>query len=220
MDLLRKDSCQYCCIQCLLTPQQASVDPRLSWRLLDTHRQVWLSLLWDHCYFLLGPGVHKILFVSSKSVFPQSCGSSVIKSHWPSNYLGVLSTFARSQVGKSVVGPRTFATVQELLWYNCSPVCGLSAWWLCVGAHTLSPRSAATRAPVPMAGCCWAMPTQEPLKHSKPGQPQSLVGSLGPGAQKVLFEPSECLWRVWGLILNMISSLLPSCWGFSFAFIH
>ena len=34
------------------------------------------------------------------------------------------------QVWKSVVGPRTFATVQELLWYICSPVCGLSFWWL------------------------------------------------------------------------------------------
>ena len=31
------------------------------------------------------------------------------------------------QVGKSGVGSRTFATVRELLWYNCSPVCGLSA---------------------------------------------------------------------------------------------
>ena len=90
-----------------LTPQQASVDPRLSWRLLDTHRQVWLSLLWDHCYFLPGPGVHKILFVSSKSLFPQSCGSSVIKSHWPSksNYLGVLSTFARSPGWEICYGP-------------------------------------------------------------------------------------------------------------------
>ena len=29
-------------------------------------------------------------------------------------------------------------------------------------------------------------------------------------------EPFEHLWRVWGLILNMISPLLPSCWGFSF----
>ena len=38
-----------------------------------------------------------------------------------------------------------------------------------------------------------------------------------PGACKVLFEPSECLWRVWGLILNMILLLLPSCLGFSFA---
>ena len=32
-----------------------------------------------------------------------------------------------------------------------------------------------------------------------------------------LFGPSECLWRVWALILNVISPLLPSCWGFSFA---
>ena len=30
-------------------------------------------------------------------------------------------------------------------------------------------------------------------------------------------EPSEHLWRVWGLILNANSPLLPSCWGFSFA---
>ena len=34
---------------------------------------------------------------------------------------------------------------------------------------------------------------------------------------KVLFVPSEHLWQVWGLILNVISPLLPSCWGFSFA---
>ena len=31
------------------------------------------------------------------------------------------------------------------------------------------------------------------------------------------FEPSEHLWWVWGLILNMISPLLLSFWGFSFA---
>ena len=33
-----------------------------------------------------------------------------------------------------------------------------------------------------------------------------------------LFEPSEHLWQVWGLILNVNSPLLPSCWGVSFAF--
>ena len=43
------------------------------------------------------------------------------------------------------------------------------------------------------------------------------MGSLGPGAYTVLFEPSEHLWWVWGLILNVILPLLPSCWGFSFA---
>ena len=35
-----------------------------------------LSLLWGHCSFLLGPGVHQVLFVPSKSLFPQSCVSS------------------------------------------------------------------------------------------------------------------------------------------------
>ena len=85
--------------------------------------------LMDHHSFLLGPGVHKVLFVPSKGLFPQSCVSSIIKSHWPpkSNYLGVVSPFARSQVGKSVVGSGSFLTVQEFLWYNYSVVCGLSA---------------------------------------------------------------------------------------------
>ena len=41
-----------------------------------------------------------------------------------------------------------------------------------------------------------------------------------PVAHKVLFEPSKCLWWVWGLILNAISPLLPSYWGFSFALGH
>ena len=39
--------------------QQASADPRLCQRLLDSHRQVWVSLQRGHCSFLLGPGVHK-----------------------------------------------------------------------------------------------------------------------------------------------------------------
>ena len=49
--------------------------------LLDTHRQVWVSLLWGHCSFLLGPSVHKFLSVPSQGLFPQSwvsSGSSVV----------------------------------------------------------------------------------------------------------------------------------------------
>ena len=76
--------------------------------------------------------------------------------------------------------------------------------------HALSPRSAAGRAPVPMAGHSLHMPLQETPRHSKAVLDQSL-GSLGPVAHKVLFEPSEHHWWVLGLILNMISSLLPSC---------
>ena len=54
------------------------------------------------------------------------------------------------------------------------------------------------------------------------GDTQTLKGRPGsdsvesPGAHKVLFEPPEHWW-VWVLILNAISPLLPSCWGFSFA---
>ena len=43
---------------------------------LDTHGQVWVSLLWGYWSFLLGPGAHKVLFVPFKSLFPQSCVSS------------------------------------------------------------------------------------------------------------------------------------------------
>ena len=45
------------------------------------HVQVSVSFLWGHCSLLLSPGAHKVLFVPSKSLFPQSCvsyGSSVV----------------------------------------------------------------------------------------------------------------------------------------------
>ena len=32
--------------------------------------------MWGHCSFLLGTGAHKVLFVSSKNLFPQLCVSS------------------------------------------------------------------------------------------------------------------------------------------------
>ena len=55
------------------TPQQATTNPFLCWRLLDTHRQVWVSLFWVHYSFLLGPGAYKVLFVPSKSLAPVLC---------------------------------------------------------------------------------------------------------------------------------------------------
>ena len=71
-----------------LTPRQATVNPRCCQRLLNTHRQFWLpetpehsqailaQSLGGHCSFLLGPGVHTVLFVPSKNLFPQSYVSS------------------------------------------------------------------------------------------------------------------------------------------------
>ena len=58
------------------TLKQATADPRLFQRLLDTRGHVWVSFWWGHCSFLLGPGAYKLLIVHSKSLFPQSCVSS------------------------------------------------------------------------------------------------------------------------------------------------
>ena len=66
--------------------QQATTDPHLCQRLLHTDRQVWASLLWGHCSFLLGLGAHKVLFVPSQSLFPPSCvssGGSMVGYWWP-----------------------------------------------------------------------------------------------------------------------------------------
>ena len=41
----------------------ATADPRVHQRPLDTPGQVWGSLSWGHCSFLLGPGAHKVLLV-------------------------------------------------------------------------------------------------------------------------------------------------------------
>ena len=58
------------------TLQQATANPPPSRSLLDTPGHVLVSLLWGHCSFLLGPGAHRVLFVPSKSLFPQSSVSS------------------------------------------------------------------------------------------------------------------------------------------------
>ena len=76
------------------------------------HSQASLArLLCGHCSFLLSPGAHKI-FLCPPSLFP-----------WRFSVL-----LLDPQVGKSVVGPRAFATLWELLWYNCSLVCKSSTW--------------------------------------------------------------------------------------------
>ena len=79
----------------------------------------------------------------------------------------------------------------------------------------------------PAQVCC----TQSPcpcgsplLTHTFSGDIQtqfclSLCGVSGSWCVQGLFEPSECFWWVWGLILNVILPLLPSCWGFSFALV-
>ena len=70
-----------------------------------------------------------------------------------------------------------------------------------------APRSVAPRAPAPAAGYCWPIPLQGTLKHSW----LSLRGVSRSWCAQGFFEH---LWWLWGLILNTILHLLPSCWGF------
>ena len=63
------------------------------------------------------------------------------------------------------------------------------------------------------------------LTHTFSGDTQthfclSLCGVPGPWCIQCLFEPSECLWFEWGLILNTNLPLLPSCWGLFFDIGH
>ena len=78
----------------------------------------------------LGSGAHHVLFAPSRSLFPQSCASSVIKSHWPpkSNSLGILSPFVGSQGWESYC----FLTVWECL---CNIVLQFVGQWLYGGAN-------------------------------------------------------------------------------------
>ena len=53
--------------------QQATANPRILRRLLDTHGQVWVSLFCGHCFFLLGPGTHRLCLCPPSSVFSVLC---------------------------------------------------------------------------------------------------------------------------------------------------
>ena len=84
-NLLQKVLCVHCRTEC---PRPCS-RPLLTHTSAGESRTLWVSLLWGPCSFLLGSDAHKVLFVPSKSLFPQSCVSSVFKSHLPpkSNFL-------------------------------------------------------------------------------------------------------------------------------------
>ena len=128
-NLLQKDLCQHTTPMTVVfsapDPRQAIVNPHLRQRLLDTHKHVWLSLLWSHFSFLLDPGMHEVcaLRESISPVLWKFCNQIPLafKVKFPESSV----CLPDPQVGKSAVGPWTFATVQELHWYNCSPVCGI-----------------------------------------------------------------------------------------------
>ena len=154
--------------------------------------------------------MHKVLVVPSKSLFL-----------W-----GLSILLLTPQVGISTVDPRTFATVQELLWYNCSPVYGRSARRLYSGAngdllledlcHRPQPPGLLQLEPLALR----QVPDDPRLRRTHSNTQRQVWLSLLwshcslPGSQCAQGLPSKHLWKVWDLILNTILPFLPSCWGF------
>ena len=122
-----------------LTLQQGTVDPPLYQRLLDTHGQVGVSLLWGHCSFPLGPSAQKVLFVPSKSLFPQSCVSSgcsmvgLMATSSKSAYASPRSAAPRAPVPAS--GHYLAGDAQTQFWLS---LCGVSGSWCSQGLRPLS----------------------------------------------------------------------------------
>ena len=146
-----------------LTQQQATTDPRLHHRLPDTHRQVWDSLLWGHCSFLLGPGAQGSVCAHQESI-SQSCvssGSSVVE---------LMATSSK----RAYATPRSTAPRGPALWQaiadpylhrRCSnTVLSQSLWgpgsWYAQGLfepseHLWQEWGLILNATLPLLPCCW-----------------------------------------------------------------
>ena len=118
--------------------QQATANLCLCRRLLDTHGQIWVSLLRGRCSFLLGPLAYKLLFVPSKSLFPQSCVSS------GGSMVALMVTYSkRSYAVPKSAAPRAPALVAGHWWpipnsgdtqtQFCFSLCGVSESWCAQG---------------------------------------------------------------------------------------
>ena len=93
-DLLQKDLCMHCCIQCpwpCNRPLSTHASIRVSWTLTGKFGSVFCGDTATFSWLL----VHTRFYLCPPRV-SESCGSSVIKSHWlpKSNSLRVLSPFA------------------------------------------------------------------------------------------------------------------------------
>ena len=178
--LLQKDLCLHCCIQCpwpCSRPLSTHASSGDFWTLTAKSGSVsggitapfsWVLVLTRFC--LCPPSVS---FPSPVEVLLSN--PTGLQSQIPRGFSVRLPD---PQVGKSVVGPWTFLTVQDFLWCNSSAVCG-SAWWLYGGAMvTSSKRTHASCRVICSQVCCSQSPclcgrplltrtSQETLKHSK-----------------------------------------------------
>lgn len=135
-----------------------------------------------------------------------------IKPHWPpkSDSPGLLSLWPDPQMGNRVcleLLPQCKAALAHCF------TCGLSARWPRSGSRASPP---GLLQPDPLSPCrpLLTRSLQQTFKYSRQVWLQSSVGSLGPGAPKVLCESSKHLWARC-LILYVISPSYHLVVGFS-----
>ena len=184
-----------------LNLKETATNPCLYQRLLDTHRQIWVSLLWGHCSFLL-------MCTGFCLCSPRVCSPSlmwVLSSNPNGLQSQILWEFSISlpdpKVGKSVVGPKTFLIVQEFLWYNCSAVCGSSVHLLFGGINgDLLQEGLRHRLCDP--GSC----TQSPCLCGRPMLTHMSIGDSNTGL-------AQSLWGLWVLVGTKVCLSYPSVSG-------
>ena len=119
---------------------------------------------------------------------------------------GVTAPFSWVLVHKVLLcPPRVYFPVLCKLWQLYSGVIGNPLQEDLCHTHTKSP-----------CPCSRPLPTGVSTGDAQTQFCLGLCGVLGSWCTQGLSEPSELLWRERGLILNVDSPLLPSCWGFSF----
>ena len=127
-----------------LTLQQATADPHLHQRLLDTHRQVWASLPWGHCSFLLGPGAHRFCLCPPRVCFPILCKFWWLCGGVNGNFLQeglchtqVCSTQSPCPCGRPLLTRTSAGDTQTQV---CLSLCGVSGSWHAEGLFESSER--------------------------------------------------------------------------------
>ena len=130
--------------------------------------------------------------------------------------------WVKSLVGSLLLSPGSWCTQGFVcaLQKSISPVLS-KLWWLYIGVNgdLLQEGLCHTQVCCIQGPCPWGSPLLTRIS-SEDTQTQfslSLWGVSGSWCTQGMFEPSEHLWQVWGLILNVILPLLPSCCGFFFA---
>ena len=169
---------------------------------------------------LLGPGVHKVLLVPSKCLFPQSCGSSIIKTHWPSksNSLGGSQSLCQipglGNLLWSLELPQQckhFFCIIVLQFVGCL-FSGSMVGLTCHASHVCC-----TQSPCPP----WQA-TGDFRLHRRHSNTKGRSRSVSCG---VLVHTRNFvrLWALWASLVGIVFdskcdfSLPPSCWSFFFA---